>query len=117
MIAVNRSRGKTLGDRILAARTFLERLRGLLGRTDLARGEGLWIAPCRSIHTFGMSFPIDALFLDGEGRVIVLYEELRPFRATRSFRGAAGVLELPAGTIRRTGTVPGDVVEIREAGV
>lgn len=112
MKAVNRTNGETLADRVLAATAFLDRMRGLLGRSALAHGEGLWIAPCSSIHTIGMSFSIDVLFIDEAGRVIGLYENLPPLRATRCFRMAVGVLELPAGTIRRTGTGHGDFVDI-----
>ena len=111
MIATNRTRKEILGDRLEPARTFLERARGLLGRGPLAEGEGLWIAPCRCVHTFGMSRPIDVLFLDGAGRVLGLYSSLPPARITRIFAKAAGALELPAGVILRTNTARGDLVE------
>ena len=111
MIATNRTRKEILGDRLGRARTFLERARGLLGRGPLAEGEGLWIAPCRCVHTFGMNRPIDVLFLDRAGRVLGLYSSLPPARITRIFAKAAGALELPAGVILRTNTARGDLVE------
>ena len=111
MIAFNRTRGEILGDRVPRAGTFLSRLRGLLGRCPLAEGEGLWIAPCRCVHTFGMSYPIDVLFLDEAGIVLGLYPDLPPARVTRYFPKAAGALELPAGVILRTNTARGDLVE------
>lgn len=114
MIAFNRTREIILGDRIGRARTFLERTRGLLGRGPLSEGDGLWISPCRCIHTLGMSFPIDVLFLDEAGRVLGLYSNLPQARITRFFPRAAGALELPSGVILRTNTAKGDFVEFRQ---
>ena len=54
-----------LGDGVETARSRLERTRGLLGTAKLPRGGGLWIVPCRSIHSFGMRYEFDALFIDG----------------------------------------------------
>ena len=116
MIVFNRTRGSLLGDRVERAGTFLARSKGLLGRESLREGEGLWIAPCRCVHTFGMRFPIDVLFLDWEGLVLGLHPNLPSARISRYFRRAAGVLELPAGTVLRTGTARGDLVEILEDG-
>ena len=69
-----------LGFRAKVARTFLERARGLIGTKELAPGEGLLIEKCNAIHTFFMSFPIDAYFLDGENRVIKAVKMVRPWR-------------------------------------
>ena len=91
-----------------------ERLVGLLGRSGLDEGDGLWLEPCDSVHMLGMRFPIDVAFLDREGRVLRTAESLRPWRATWPVRGARCALELPAGTLRRTGTQAGDQL-LREA--
>lgn len=117
MIAVNRTKGKILGDRISRAETFLRRLVGLLGRKPLSEGEGLWIVPCRSIHSLGMRHTIDVLFLDRRGMVIGAYPGFSPMRLTRIFPRAMGALELPHGVLLRTGTTPGDLVELREEGI
>jgi uncharacterized membrane protein (UPF0127 family) len=74
----------------------LTRMRGLLGRTELPRGEGILLRPCGSIHTFFMRFPIDAVFVDRDGKVVGVERELRPWRTARH-RGAKAVLELAAG--------------------
>jgi len=107
-MAENETSGSRLGERIECARSFLARLRGLLFRPPLAEGEGLWIEPCRSIHTMGMRYAIDAIFLDAEMRVVAIAERLRPWRATRIQPRARAVLELPAGTVERSGTRVGD---------
>ena len=69
-----------LGVRAKVARTFTERARGLIGTRDLAPGEGMLIEKCNAIHTFFMSFPIDAQFLDAENRVVKVVRGIRPWR-------------------------------------
>lgn len=105
---VNRTRGALLADRVEHAVAIVQRLRGLLGRSELPAGSALAIAPCAAIHTFFMKFPIDAAFLDGDGRIVRAVADLPPWRATRFHRRAAQVVELPAGTLARTGTREGD---------
>jgi uncharacterized protein len=86
---------------------------GLMGRRGLAEGEALIIDPCSGVVSFFMRFPIDVLFLDETGRVIHLVERLRPWRASRIVRGSKRVVELPEGTIAKTGTRLGDQIEIQ----
>ena len=116
MRVVNRTREILLGDRVRTAKTFLSRLVGLLGTAAIAEGEGLWIAPCRSVHTLGMRFPIDVAFLDARGVVVGILEEFPPNRVGRVFRDARGALELRAGTLAATGTSPGDRLEFEGGG-
>jgi uncharacterized membrane protein (UPF0127 family) len=108
MRLVNRTRGAILAERVERAERVLDRMRGLLGRAALGNGEALAIAPCGSIHTFFMRFEIDAVFLDRGGRVVRALAGLRPWRATRFHSRAEQVVELPAGTLARTGTREGD---------
>ena len=111
---VNRTRGAVLAERVERAVRLRDRLRGLLGRGCLAEGGALAIEPCSSIHTFFMKFAIDAVFLDGRGRVVELIS-LRPWRATRIYPDAAQVVELPAGTLARTSTRKGDELAFETA--
>ena len=62
--------GRLLANRVALAVTRSARRKGLLGKDSLGRGEALWIAPCRGVHTCGMRFAIDVVALDGDGRVI-----------------------------------------------
>ena len=62
------------------ADTSFRRLRGLLGRWSLRSDEGLWVTPSRGIHTIGLFFPIDVVYLDASCRVVYLIEQLKPFR-------------------------------------
>ncbi len=84
---------------------------GLLGTTSLEPESGLLIFPTQAVHTFGMKYPIDVLFLDRQKRVVGLRPEVRPWRITPIYWRAECVLELPAGTANRTKTVVGDVLD------
>jgi uncharacterized membrane protein (UPF0127 family) len=94
------------------ADTFFTRLKGLLGKDEFPHGEGLWIKPCNSVHTFGMKFPIDVVFLDKENRVVGLMNTLLPNRISRFYSDASSVIELPAGTLDAANIVTGDHIEV-----
>ena len=68
------------GVRAKVARTMFERMRGLIGTRELGPGEGMLIEKCNCIHTFFMSFPIDATFLDAENRVVKIVRGIKPWR-------------------------------------
>ena len=110
--ALNRSRNTILVEDGLVANTAWTRLRGLLGHKPLLPGEGLVLRGENAIHTIGMGFAIDVLFLDREGLVKHSIPAMPPFRASPFVSGAADVLELPAGTIARTHTELGDRIEL-----
>jgi uncharacterized protein len=105
---VNRRTGNVLAREVERATSFWGRLRGLLGRPALREGKALAIEPCRAIHTWFMPYTIDAVFLDRELRVVGAVQSLGAFRSARARRGAVQVVELPEGTILRTGTREGD---------
>ena len=91
-----------------------KRNKGLLGRKGLGPGEGLWIIPCESVHTFFMQFPIDLVYLDRNNRIKKLRSDVPPWRLSACF-SAHSVLELASGTIRNTQTQPGDALEFSPA--
>lgn len=108
----NTTRNSCLGEQVKMADTSLRRLVGLLGKRSLARGCGLFIVPSQAIHTVGMAFPIDVIFVDKKYSVLGLREAVRPFRVTRIFWKAFGVLELPVGTISGSRTQVGDQLNV-----
>ena len=116
MTVTNTTRGRALGARIRVADRFWTRLRGLLGAAPLADGEGLLLAPCRSVHMLGMRFPLDVAFLGPDGAVVATYHGLRPGARSGWHRDARTALELPAGTLRRTDTREGDVLVWQDTG-
>ena len=107
---VNTGNNWELGTRIRWADSFLARLRGMMGRPAPRAGEGLLLTPCKSIHMYGVRFPLDVVFLDASGTVVASYPGLRPGGRTRWHWDAVHTLELPAGTLERSGTAKGDVL-------
>lgn len=117
MCVLNRTRERFVATNVDVADSYFRRLVGLLGKTrKWARaGRGLWIIPSHGIHTIGMLFPIDLIFLDREKNVVHLEEHVRPFRISRVSLKSYSVLELPAHTVFRTGTRVGDQLEFLSA--
>jgi hypothetical protein len=113
---LNRTRERFVATNVAVANSFFPRLVGLLGKTrKWARsGQGLWIVPSHGVHTIGMLFPIDLIFLDKDKNVVDLVEHVRPFRIPRVSLRSYSVLELPAHTVFRTGTCVGDQLEFLE---
>lgn len=111
----NLDTGAVVADRASVAATRAARAVGLLNRDGLDPGEALWIAPSRGVHTFWMRFAIDVLALDDHGVVIDRVPNLKPWRVRLPRRGTAGVLELPAGTLERSGTQLGHRIEFEAA--
>lgn len=94
----------TRGDDVLVSRCHVAerwsaRLVGLLGTADLNADEGLWLAPCASVHTWGMRIAIACVFVDDQGHVLRVVDPLPPWRVV-SCRGAAAVLETAADGMR-----------------
>jgi uncharacterized membrane protein (UPF0127 family) len=108
---VNSTRGTLVGRSIRVAETGLSRIVGLLGERELLPGDGLLIVPSQGVHTVGMLFPIDVVFLDGQWNVIGIKRDMGPFQLSRIFWKAAAVLELRPGIVDSTSTVVGDTLE------
>jgi uncharacterized membrane protein (UPF0127 family) len=113
--AFNQTRQVYLATELALADTHWSRLRGLLGASaaDFRGGCGLWITPCRGVHTLAMSFPIDVVYLDSEGMVVHLEQNLAPWRFAPVRLQATSVIELPTHTVASTETAVGDKIEIR----
>lgn len=103
----NLTRQTHIADRVQIAGNGRVRRKGLLGRKCLEDGEGLWIVPCEAVHTFGMRFAIDLVYLDRKHRVIKTTSQMRPWRASACLT-AHSVIELAPDTIRKTRTMSGD---------
>ena len=112
--AFNQTRQTYLATELALANTHWSRLRGLVGtsQSDFRNGCGLWIVPCRGVHTLAMGFAIDVIYLDRDQTVVYIEQDLRPWRFAPVRLQAASVLELPCRTIAETGTVVGDKIEI-----
>ena len=117
MYVYNRTRETFVATEAILANGYWQRLVGLLGKTrKWARlGAGLWIVPSHGVHTMGMLFPIDLIFLGKNKEVVRIEEHVRPFRISRVCLTASSILELPVHTVYRTGTCVGDRLEISAA--
>jgi uncharacterized membrane protein (UPF0127 family) len=108
-VTLRRENGDVVCERCVVAASPFSRMKGLLGRSELRPGEGLLLRPASAIHTFFMRFPIDAVFLDRDWRVVGIAGDVAPWR-TAGRKGAKAVLELPAGESARRGLRPGDLL-------
>ncbi len=97
---------------VTPADTIFARLKGLIGRLRLRLDEGMWVVPSQGIHTFGVLFPLDLIYLDEDYRVIHVIEYFPRFRIAPLRAQAASVLELPTHTIYSSQTQPGDQLVI-----
>jgi uncharacterized membrane protein (UPF0127 family) len=107
----NQTRNAILGDAVEVADTSAKRRVGLLKHERLEPGTGLWIMPCESVHTFFMKFPIDLVYLDKKRKVRKVRHAVPAWRMSAGFI-APSIIELPAGTVEKTGTQPGDELSI-----
>lgn len=107
----NLTRGTVLATELEVAGSGGTRRKGLLGRDGLGPGEGLWIVPCESVHTFFMRFPIDLVYLDRKHRVRKVRHAVGAWRLSACLT-AHSILELPAGTVLASKTERGDSLEI-----
>jgi hypothetical protein len=114
MVLVNATKKTVVSDNCHFANTVLKRMVGLLNRRQFGKGEGLLLDRCYGIHTFGMRFPIDVLFLDKDLRVIRAVKVLPPHR-TCIVRKSVYVLEVPVGALDTSRTEEGDQIQIRTA--
>ena len=91
--------GRPVAQPLWIARSAPERMRGLLGRRGLPAGEALLIERCNGVHTFGMQFAIDVLFLDRDGVLVRAFPSLRPWRMAHGGLPARYALETAAGSL------------------
>lgn len=108
----NTTQQTVVATQVSKADTYWRRLMGLMFRKGLAPGEGLWIVPCRDIHSLWMRFRFDAVFLDKHGKVLHLIESMKPCRISPIIKGGHSVLELEAGAIHASQTQVGDVLKL-----
>ena len=109
---VNVRTGSVIAEVVEPALDSKSRRKGLLGRDTLADSHALVLAPCGSVHTFWMRFPIDVLFVSADGCVIKIVEQLAAWRIAGSLQACITV-ELPIGSVQRHDVVTGDRLSIQ----
>jgi hypothetical protein len=109
---INLTKKTWLATKTRKADNFITRLVGLLKRSTLGPEEALWLMPSKGIHTIGMKFPIDVIFLDKTNIVLGIASGMVPYRISGIQLKGYSVLELPNGTIKKSHTEVGDQLEI-----
>lgn len=104
--------GRVLADKIEIAETLASRSQGLLGRQSLDPGQGLLIRPCSSIHMFFMKFPIDAIFLSKDLKVVRIAHSLMPWRLSGCMFGCYQVLEMCSGVAKNCSLSKGNTLKL-----
>ena len=104
--------GLVVSSRMEGAFSFLHRARGLLMR-GLSSNGALWLRPGGSVHTFGMCFPIDVLFLNEDYTILAVAENIKPWRIKLAPINTRSTIELEAGRIARIGLHAGDKLFIK----
>lgn len=111
MKAINKSNQKLIADRIKVADNPITRMRGLLNRSSLGKGEGLLIIPCNSIHSFFMKFNFDAVFLTKDNKVVHIIKNMKPWKLSPIIFSAYKTLELPSGVTDEAKLQINDILE------
>ncbi len=112
MPVINLSKKTWLATKVRKADNFVTRMVGLLKRSHLGPEEALWLMPSKGIHTIGMKFPIDVVFLNKNNQVLGLIAGMAPYRVSGVQLRGHSVIELPNGMIRKSHTEVGDQLEI-----
>ena len=100
MRLIDPNTGRTLLNNVEKASSIPSRFRGLMLRKTFGEGFGLWITPCRSVHTMWMRVPIDVYFIDQDDRVVEHHPAVRPWRVVVAKQPCRSVLEIPDPSVR-----------------
>ena len=98
--------------KVIAAHSWLQRLKGLLGTRSLEAHQGLWIKPCQGIHTVGMLYKIDVAFLDKHHTITKIDRNIPPFWFSMAPRGTDSVLELAQSGAERHQLKVGETLDL-----
>jgi len=113
MSVYNLTKNYQIPYRVIKAKSIIGRLRGLLGTSKPYEEKVLYICPCSGIHTFGMQYPIDAVFMDKNKTVSRIFLSLKPNKITKINRFDKAVLEFPAGSALKFSIQIGDKLSIK----
>lgn len=104
-------KGKSIASEVALGNTFYKRLAGLASRSEMTREQGLLLFPCKQIHTFGMSFPIDVVFLSKDNEIVHIERSMQKNYVGKYIRNAFSALELCSGVTEEVGLCVGDKLE------
>lgn len=107
---LNYRTGETIATSVILADSFWLRLRGMLGRPPLKPYEGLWLIPCQQVHMVGMKYSLSIWFINSQGNVCYILDQLNPGKISPRIKEASSILELPTKWAQKTGTHVGDTL-------
>jgi hypothetical protein len=113
---VNQRNGTVLASMLMTAFDSSSRRTGLLNHAVMPHDAAMIIAPCNAVHTIRMRFDIDIAFVSREGRVVKVRHAVKPWRMAAAL-GAFAAIELPAGALAQSETIPGDTIVVAESPV
>lgn len=102
------NQAELIADQVDVAQSFIARAKGLLGKSDLPKNQGLWIKPCRDIHTFFMKFAIDCVFLDSKMQIVNIASNVGPFKFVGPYWKSTSVIEFKSGFVEEKKLKVGD---------
>lgn len=108
----NLTKNQIITPKVIEAKTFWERSKGLLGREGIEKDTSMWIHRCPSIHTFFMRFKIDAVFVDRKLKVTSIKDCIPPGRITLPHLGSDSVFEMAAGLAQEMNIQVGDQLHV-----
>ncbi|MBT3392940.1 MAG: DUF192 domain-containing protein [Elusimicrobiaceae bacterium] len=112
MKCFSKTKNILVSENIKIAQTYFSRMKGLLRKTSLPQGEGLYITKCKQVHTFFMKFAIDVVFIDEKGKVLKIVYNMKPWRISPFIFSAFATYEFNAGFVK--GKISeGDILEIK----
>ncbi|SHH96974.1 DUF192 domain-containing protein [Clostridium grantii] len=104
----NKTKNLIVSKEVIIAKNFYSRLKGLLGKENLPENQCLIIYPCKSIHTFFMKFPIDAVFIDKNYKVLKILKNIKPGKTSSYVKKSWAVIEMPVNTLVESKISTGD---------
>ena len=113
-ILIDKVSRQPLSKHLEVTTTFWQRFVGMMFRKNLPAQFAIWIIPCKSIHTMWMRVSIDVFFINKDGEVISIRENIKPWRFVIAPKGTHSVLETVAGSIQiQVGTIL-EIVEVED---
>lgn len=105
---INKRTGANIASRAKIAKSFLAKAVGLLLKKSFEHGEGLVFERCNGVHTLFLRFELDLIYVNKEKIVTKVIENFPKGKFSPFAFKASDLIELPAGTIKNTGTMIGD---------
>ena len=109
---VNKTTCQVLAENVTRLETFLERLKGLIGKEETPSNSTFWISACPSIHTFFMKFSLDVIFTDKNFKIVSVFHSVPPGKILFGGRKSYHVFEMQAPGLKSHSVKKGDILNV-----